>query len=110
MWETLGDQLDNGSTKLGCTQVLRKCTASRLLPDDTVLQYITKLIAVRKKLIGNTENITIDAMKTQIFTTLSNSYETTIHILQQRIPTPTAQECMDAIREYAMRMTLPKEI
>ena len=49
-------------------------------------------------------------MKTHIFTTLSNSYETTIQILQQQIPAPTAQQCMDAIREYAERTTLTKEI
>jgi len=74
-----------------------------------VTQYFTKLIAFRKKLIGTTENITDDAMKTHIFTTLSNSYETTIQILEQRIPAPTAQQCMDAIREYAERTTLNKE-
>jgi len=49
-------------------------------------------------------------MKTHIFTTLSNPYETTIKILEQRIPAPTAQQCMDAIREYAEQMTLIKEI
>ena len=49
-------------------------------------------------------------MKTHIFTTLSNSYETTIQILEQRIPTPTAQHCVDAIREHAERRTLTKEI
>jgi len=69
--------------KLGCTQVLRKFTASRPSTDETVTQYFTKLIAFRKKLIGTTENITDDAMKTLIFTTLSNSYETTIQILEQ---------------------------
>jgi len=110
MWEALRDRLDNASTKLGRTQVLRKFTASRPSPDETVTQYFTKLIAFRKKLIGTTENITDDAMKTHIFTTLSNSYETTIQILEQRIPAPTAQQCMDAIREYAERTTLTKEI
>ena len=82
MWEALRDRLDNASTKLGRTQVLRKFTASRPLADETVTQYFTKLIAFRKKLIGTTENITDDAMKTHIFTTLSNSYETTIQILE----------------------------
>jgi hypothetical protein len=75
-----------------------------------VTQYSTKLIAFRKKLIGTTENITNDAMKTHIFTALSNSYETTIQILEQRIPNPTAQQCMDAICEYAERTTLTKKI
>ena len=49
-------------------------------------------------------------MKTHIFTTLSNSYETTILILEQRIPAPMAQQCMDAICKYAERTTLTKEI
>jgi len=63
MRESLKDRLDNASTKLGCTQVLPKFTASRPSPDETVTQYFTKLIAIRKKLIGTTENITDDAMK-----------------------------------------------
>jgi hypothetical protein len=90
MWEILNDQLDNVSTKLGCTQVLQKFTASRPSRDKTVTQCFTKLIAFRNKLIGNTENNTADAVKTHIFTTLSNSYETTIQILEQRIPAPMA--------------------
>jgi len=110
MWEALRDQLDNASTKLGRTQVLRKFTSSRPSPDQTVTLYFTKLIVFRKKLIGTTENITNDAMKTHLFTTLSNSYETTIQILEQRIPTSTAQQCMDAIHEYAKGTTLTKEI
>jgi len=110
MLEALRDRLDNASTKLSHTQVLRKFTGSRPSPDETVTQYFTKLIAFRKKLIGSTENITDDTMKTHILTTLSNSYATTIQILEQSIPAPTAQQCMDAIREYAERTTLTKEI
>jgi hypothetical protein len=49
-------------------------------------------------------------MTPHIFTSLSNSYETTIQILEQRIPAPTAQQCMNAIREYAERTTLTQEI
>jgi hypothetical protein len=49
-------------------------------------------------------------MKTQLNTNLSNTYETTIQILEQRIPAPMAQHCMDAIVEYADRSTLTKEI
>jgi hypothetical protein len=51
-----------------------------------------------------------DAMKTPIFTTKSNSYQTTIQILQQQIAAPTAQQCMDAIREYAEPTTTTNEI
>jgi len=66
-----------------------------------ITQYFAKLIAFCKKLIGTTKNLTDDAMKTHIFTTLSNSYETTIQILEQRIPATMAQQCMVAIRDYA---------
>jgi len=110
MWEALSDRLDNASTILGHTQVLQKFTASRPSPDETVTQYITKLSAFRKELIGTTKNITDNAMKLHIFTTLSNSYETTIQILELRIPAPMAQQCMDAIREYAERTSLTKDI
>ena len=61
-------------------------------------------------LIRTTENITDYAMKTHILTTLSNSYEATVQILEQRIPAPTAQRCLDAICEYAERTTRTKEI
>ena len=110
MWEVLSDRLDNATTKLSHTQVLLKFTPSRPSPDETVIQSFTKLISFRKKFIGTTKIITDDAMKTHIFTTLSNSYKMTIEILEQRIPAPTAPQCMDAIREYAKRTTLTKEI
>jgi hypothetical protein len=89
MWEARRDRFDNASTKLGHTQVLGKFTATRPSPDETGTQYFTKLIAFYKMLIGTTANITDDAMKTHIFTTLYTSYETTIQILEQRIPAPT---------------------
>jgi hypothetical protein len=72
MWEALRDRLDNPSTKLGGTRVLRMFTASRPSQDEMVTQYFTKLIALRNKLIGTTENITDDAMQAHISTTLSN--------------------------------------
>jgi len=72
MWEALMDRLDNASTKLSRTQVLRKFTVSRPSPAETVTQYFTKLIAFHKKLIGTTKNISDDTMKTHIFTTLPN--------------------------------------
>jgi hypothetical protein len=53
-------------------------------------------------LIGTTYNITDYAVKTHIFTTLSNSDETTIQNLQQGIPAPSAQQFMNAILEYAI--------
>jgi len=73
MWEPLGDRLDNASTKLGRTQVLRKFTTSPPSPSETVTQYCTKSIAFRKKLIGTTENNTVDVIKTHIFTALCHS-------------------------------------
>jgi hypothetical protein len=110
MWEALRGQLDNASRKLGRTKVLRKITTSRPSPDETVSQYFTTLIVFRTKLIGNTKNITNDGMKTHMFTTVSNSYETTIQIIVQLIPTPTAEQCMDAICEYAEHTDLSTEI
>ena len=110
MWEALRVGLDNASTKLGRTQVLRKFTTSRPSPDETLTQYFTKLIPFRKKFIGNTENITDDTMKTHILTTPLKSYETTIQILEERIPALTALQCMDVICEYAERMTQTIEI
>jgi hypothetical protein len=101
MCEPLRDRLVNASMKLGRIQVQRKFTASRPSPEETVTQFFTKQIALCKKLIGTTENVTDDAMKTHIFTHLSNSYQTTIQILEQRIPAPKAQQCMDAIRADA---------
>jgi hypothetical protein len=75
-----------------------------------VTQYITKLITFGKKLISTTENITNDAMKTHIFTPLSDSYETTIQILQQQIPASTAQQCIDSISQYTKSTILTKQI
>jgi hypothetical protein len=108
MWTALRDWLDKPSTKLGRAQVLQKFTASQPSRDETVTQVFTTLITFPKKRIGTTKDITDDAIKTHIFTTLSNSYETTIHMLQQRIHAPTAQQCMDAICEYPQRTTLTK--
>jgi len=110
MWKPLRDRLDNASMNVVRTQVLRKFTASRPLPDDTVTQDFNKLMVFPKKLIGSRENITDDTMKTHIFTTLYTSYEMIIQMLEQWIPAPMGQQCMDAIREYAERTALTKEI
>jgi hypothetical protein len=67
----------------------------------------TTLTAFPKKLIGTTDKITDDTMKTHIFTTQSGSYEITIQIFEQQIPSPTALLCMDAICEYAEGLTVP---
>jgi hypothetical protein len=77
---------------------VQKFTVSRPSPDETMTQFLTTLIAFCKKWIGTTENITDDAMTTHIFTTLSNSYEITIQILEQWIPAHTAQQFRDVIR------------
>jgi len=110
MWEAHRYRPDNASTKLSRNKILRKFTASQLLPDKTITQYITKLIAFCEKLTGTTKNITDHAAKTHIFTTLSNSYETTIQILQEQIPAPTALQCMDAICKFGEGTTQTKEI
>jgi hypothetical protein len=89
--KNLGPRLQNESTKLGHTQILMKFTASRLSPDETITQYFTKSVAFFKKLIGTTENITDETLKSLHFTTRSNSYQTIIQNFQQQIPAPTAQ-------------------
>jgi len=89
--EALRDWLDNTATKLGCTQVLQMFTTSQPLPDEPVSQYFTILITFRKKVIGTTENITDNTMKTHIFITLSNLYETTFQIIEQQILARMAQ-------------------
>jgi len=48
-------------------------------------------------------------MKTHSLSKLSTSYETTIQILEQQIPAPTAQQCMDVIHKYTEWTTLTKE-
>jgi hypothetical protein len=70
MWEGLRNRLHNASTNLGGNKVTRKFTAYRPSPEEMVTQYVTVLITSRKKLIGTTENLTDDAMKTHCFTTL----------------------------------------
>jgi len=75
-----------------------------------VTEDFTKPITFHRKLIGTTENITYDTIITHIFTTLSKWYGTTIQILQQRMPAPTAQQCMDVIHEYAEWSALTREI
>jgi len=49
-------------------------------------------------------------MKINIFTTLTNSYDMTIQILEQRLPTHTAQQYMDEFCKYAERRTLTAEL
>jgi len=110
MWEALWHQLHNASMKHGRTQALQKFTASQPSPDETVTQHFKKSIVFHNELIGTTNYITDHAMMTHIFTTLSDSYETTIQMLEQWIPDPTPQLCIDAICEYAERTTLTKEI
>jgi hypothetical protein len=67
--------------KHGCPQVLRKFTVSRPSPDEIVSPLSTKRVTFWKTLIGTSENKADDALKTHIFTTLTNSDETTIQIL-----------------------------
>ena len=110
MWETLQSRLDNAASQVGRTQILCKFTAARLSSDEKITQYFTRLIAIRKKLIGTPEQISEETIKTYIFTTLSNEFEMTIKILEWQIPPPTAQEAMDALKEDAEQTTLTKEI
>jgi len=62
-WEALRVWLDKAWMNLGCTQVLRKLTASWPLLDEMVTHYFSKLIAFRKKLIGITEISLLTTLK-----------------------------------------------
>jgi hypothetical protein len=110
MWETLQSRLDNAASQVGRTQILRKFATARLSCDKKITQYLTRQIAIRKKLIVTPEQISEETMKTHIFTTLSNEFEMTIKILERLIPPPTAREAMDALKEAGERTALTKEI
>ena len=110
MCEAVRDLYDNASTKFGCTNILKMFTASRPSPDETLTQHFAEPNPFWKKLIGTTDNITEDAMETNIFTPLSNSFESTIQILQQGFPAPNVWQCMNAILAYAERTTVTKDI
>jgi len=110
MWQTLQGRLDNTTNQVGRTQIVRKFHALRPSKDEKITQYFTRLIDLRKKLIGSPETISDETMKTYIFSTMPKEFETTIKILEQQIPVPTAQQVMDRLREDADRTELTKEI
>ena len=91
MWQTLQGRLDNTTNQVGQTQIVRKCHALCPSKDEKITKYFTRLIDLRKKLIGSPETISDETMKTHIFSTMPKVFETTIKILEQQIPIPTAQ-------------------
>ena len=101
MWESLQNRFDNVATQVRRIQIKQKFVLSWTLPDENITQYFTRLIAFRKKLIGTTQQISEESLKTYIFTTLTHKYEITFQILELQIPLPTAQDVMTAVEEYA---------
>jgi hypothetical protein len=78
----LSDRFDDASTDLGQIYVVWKFTTCQPSPDRKVNQYCIEPITFGKKLIGTTDNITDDTMKTRILKMLPNSYQQTVQILQ----------------------------
>jgi hypothetical protein len=110
MWQTLQGRLDNTTNQVGRTQIIRKFHALCPSKDEKITQYFTRLIDLRKKLIGSPETISDESMKTHIFSTMPNEFETTIKIPEQQISVPTAQQVMGRLREDADRTLLTMEI
>jgi hypothetical protein len=110
MWQTLPNRLDSTTNQVGQTQIVHKFHALRPSKDEKSAHYFTRLLDLRKKVIGSPEAISDETMKTHIFSTISKEFETTIKILEQQIPVPTAQQVMDQLLEDAERTELTKEI
>jgi len=92
MWQTLQNWVDNTTYQVSGTEIVREFRALRPSKDEKTTQYFTRLIDLRKKLIGSPEAISDETMKTHIFSTMPTEFETTIKILEQHIPVPTAQQ------------------
>ena len=92
MWQTLQNRVDNTTNQVSGTEIVREFHALRPSKDEKTTQYFTRLIDLRKKLIGSPEAISDETMKTHIFSTMPTEFETTIKILEQQIPVPTAQQ------------------
>jgi hypothetical protein len=80
--KALSDWFDDASTDLGQIYVVWTFTTCQSSPDRMVNQYCIEPITFGKKLIGTTDNITDDTMKTRILKMLPNSYQQTVQILQ----------------------------
>jgi len=63
MWQTLQGRLDNTTNQVGRTQIVCKFHALRPSQDEKITQYFTRLIDLRKKLIGSPETISDETMK-----------------------------------------------
>ena len=51
IWQTLQRRVDNTTNQVGQTRIVRKFHALHPSTDETITQYFTKLIDLRKKLI-----------------------------------------------------------
>jgi hypothetical protein len=110
MCQTLQNQLDNTTNQVGRTQIFRKFHALRPLKNEKTTQYFTRLIDLRKELIGSPEAISDETMKTHILSPMPKQFETTIKIREQQIPVPTAQQVLDRLRDDADQTELAKQI
>jgi hypothetical protein len=110
MWTTLLARLENTGTHVGRTTIQRKFRACRLQKDQTLREYFTLLRDYRLQLIGTPQDISDDEMRTHIYNNLPEQYSTMIKILENRIPLPTVEETMDALRRDEQATGLKKEI
>jgi len=110
IWQTLQRRVDNTTNQVGQTRIVRKFHALHPSTDETITQYFTKLIDLRKKLIWSAKAISDKTMKTHIFFAIPKEFETTIKILEQQIALPMAQQVMDHLRENTVRTELAMEI
>jgi len=97
MWQTLQGGLGNMTNQVGQTQISRKFHAPRQSKDRKITQYFTRLIDLCKKLMGSPKAISDETMKSHIFSTIPNEFKTTIQILKQQTPVPTAQQIVDSL-------------
>jgi len=110
MWTTLLAHLEITGTHVGRTAIQRKFRACRLQKNQTLREYFTLLRDYRLQLIVTPQDISDDEMCTHIYNNLLEQYSTKIKILENRIPLPTVEETMDALRRDEQATGLRKEI
>ncbi|KAF8248597.1 hypothetical protein K440DRAFT_642183 [Wilcoxina mikolae CBS 423.85] len=67
MWHTLTERLDNTTTLIGRTTLLRKFRATRPQKDQPLQDYFNKLRDFRHQLAGSTKAISDGELRTNIF-------------------------------------------
>ncbi|KAF8246043.1 hypothetical protein K440DRAFT_645406 [Wilcoxina mikolae CBS 423.85] len=110
MWHTLQERLDNTTTIIGRTTLLRKFHATRPLKDQPLQDYFNKLQDFRHQLARSIEAISNDELHTHIYTTIPEQYTIMVKIIQCQTPIPTVDEVMDALKEDEGTTAITKEI